>query len=104
MDHGHEYGTPENGLDDRLENLRRRFEELLGNADGCVVLAFALLIEGLRLRPAQTTETFPAGLKRRLSRVFTIPSLHSFILSILLYYVPPNFMVRSLHIYMLLHT
>jgi hypothetical protein len=34
MDHGHEYGTTENGLNLRLENLRRRFEELLGNADG----------------------------------------------------------------------
>ncbi|KAG2059760.1 hypothetical protein BDR06DRAFT_1017686 [Suillus hirtellus] len=34
MDHGHEYGTPENGLNDRLEYLRKRFEELLGNADG----------------------------------------------------------------------
>lgn len=34
IDYGHEYGTPENGLNDRLENLRRRFEELLGNADG----------------------------------------------------------------------
>lgn len=32
MDHGHEYGTPE--LDARLEQFRRRFEELLGNADG----------------------------------------------------------------------
>ncbi|KAG1826691.1 hypothetical protein EV424DRAFT_1345465 [Suillus variegatus] len=34
MDHGHQYGTPENGLNDRLEYLRKRFEELLGNADG----------------------------------------------------------------------
>jgi hypothetical protein len=34
MDHGHEYGTAENGLNNRLEQLRRRFEELLGNADG----------------------------------------------------------------------
>ncbi|KAG2154164.1 uncharacterized protein EDB93DRAFT_1248371 [Suillus bovinus] len=34
MDHGHEYGTRENGLNDRLEYLRKRFEELLGNADG----------------------------------------------------------------------
>ncbi|OAX41644.1 hypothetical protein K503DRAFT_767508 [Rhizopogon vinicolor AM-OR11-026] len=34
MDHGHEYGTPENGLNERLDNLRRRFEELLGNGDG----------------------------------------------------------------------
>ncbi|KAG1776769.1 hypothetical protein EV702DRAFT_312117 [Suillus placidus] len=34
MDHGHEYGTPENRLNDRLEHLRKRFEELLGNADG----------------------------------------------------------------------
>ncbi|OJA11345.1 hypothetical protein AZE42_04927 [Rhizopogon vesiculosus] len=34
MDHGHEYGSPENKLDDRLRELRRRFEELLGNADG----------------------------------------------------------------------
>jgi hypothetical protein len=34
IDYGHEYGTPENGLNDRLDNLRRRFEELLGNADG----------------------------------------------------------------------
>lgn len=34
MDHGHEYGTAENGLNNRLEHLRRRFEELLGNADG----------------------------------------------------------------------
>ncbi|KAG1849962.1 hypothetical protein F4604DRAFT_1687262 [Suillus subluteus] len=34
MDHGHEYGTAENGLNDHLEHLRKRFEELLGNADG----------------------------------------------------------------------
>jgi hypothetical protein len=34
MDHAHEYGTPENGLGDQLEELRRRFEELLGNANG----------------------------------------------------------------------
>lgn len=34
MDYGHEYGTLENGLNDRLEHLRRRFEELLGNGDG----------------------------------------------------------------------
>ncbi|KAG1753512.1 uncharacterized protein EDB91DRAFT_1242500 [Suillus paluster] len=34
MDHGHEYGTAENGLNDRLDQLRKRFEELLGNADG----------------------------------------------------------------------
>ncbi|KAG2113487.1 uncharacterized protein F5147DRAFT_681183 [Suillus discolor] len=32
MDKGHEYGTPE--LDAQLDHLRRRFEELLGNADG----------------------------------------------------------------------
>lgn len=32
MDSGHEYGTPE--LDARLDHLRSRFEELLGNADG----------------------------------------------------------------------
>lgn len=34
MDHGHEYGTAENGLNDELEHLRKRFEELLGNGDG----------------------------------------------------------------------
>ncbi|KAF9242851.1 hypothetical protein BU15DRAFT_19991, partial [Melanogaster broomeanus] len=34
MDHAHEYGTPENGLDERLDGLRRRFEDLLGNANG----------------------------------------------------------------------
>ncbi|KAF9242831.1 hypothetical protein BU15DRAFT_60126 [Melanogaster broomeanus] len=34
MDHAHEYATPENGLDQRVENFRRRFEELLGNANG----------------------------------------------------------------------
>ncbi|KAG2069198.1 hypothetical protein BDR04DRAFT_1119314 [Suillus decipiens] len=34
MDHAHEYGTAKNGLNDQLEHLRRRFEELLGNADG----------------------------------------------------------------------
>ncbi|KAG2117201.1 uncharacterized protein F5147DRAFT_671715 [Suillus discolor] len=34
MDHGHQYGTPENGLNLQLEYLRKRFEELLGNADG----------------------------------------------------------------------
>ncbi|KAG2363698.1 hypothetical protein BDR07DRAFT_1281702, partial [Suillus spraguei] len=34
MDHAHEYGTVKNGLNDQLEHLRRRFEELLGNADG----------------------------------------------------------------------
>ncbi|KIJ67194.1 hypothetical protein HYDPIDRAFT_107918 [Hydnomerulius pinastri MD-312] len=34
MDHAHEYGTAENGLNQRLDDLRRRFEELLGNANG----------------------------------------------------------------------
>ncbi|KAG0704075.1 hypothetical protein DFH29DRAFT_849452 [Suillus ampliporus] len=34
MDHGHEYGTPGDSLNADLEHLRRRFEELLGNADG----------------------------------------------------------------------
>ncbi|KAF8840123.1 hypothetical protein BDN67DRAFT_930923 [Paxillus ammoniavirescens] len=34
MDHAHEYGSRENGLDNRLEDLRRRFEALLGNANG----------------------------------------------------------------------
>ncbi|KAF9221097.1 hypothetical protein BS17DRAFT_785902 [Gyrodon lividus] len=34
MDHAHEYGTAENGLDRRLEDLRLRFEALLGNANG----------------------------------------------------------------------
>ncbi|KAG2743823.1 hypothetical protein P692DRAFT_20896109 [Suillus brevipes Sb2] len=33
MDHGHEYGTPGDRLNARLDQLRRRFEELLGNAD-----------------------------------------------------------------------
>jgi hypothetical protein len=33
MDHGHEYGTPGDRLNVRLDQLRRRFEELLGNAD-----------------------------------------------------------------------
>ncbi|KAG1796346.1 uncharacterized protein HD556DRAFT_1360702 [Suillus plorans] len=32
MDKGHEYGTPE--LDAQLDQLRKRFEELLGNGDG----------------------------------------------------------------------
>lgn len=34
MDSGHEYGTPGDELNARLDHLRRRFEELLGNADG----------------------------------------------------------------------
>ncbi|KAF9242833.1 hypothetical protein BU15DRAFT_72483 [Melanogaster broomeanus] len=34
MDHSHEYATPENGLDQQVDSLRRRFEELLGNANG----------------------------------------------------------------------
>ncbi|KIJ08769.1 hypothetical protein PAXINDRAFT_172775 [Paxillus involutus ATCC 200175] len=34
MDKGHLIGTAENGLDYRLDELRRRFEELLGNASG----------------------------------------------------------------------
>ncbi|KAG9312534.1 hypothetical protein JVU11DRAFT_6929 [Chiua virens] len=34
IDHAHEYATPQNQLGERLDNLRRRFEELLGNADG----------------------------------------------------------------------
>lgn len=37
MDHAHEYGAPGNRLDERLDDLRRRFEELLGNANGYVV-------------------------------------------------------------------
>ena len=38
MDHAHEYSTPENGLGNQLEDLRRKFEELLGNANGCVAV------------------------------------------------------------------
>ncbi|KAG1725729.1 hypothetical protein EDB19DRAFT_1754170 [Suillus lakei] len=34
LDHGHTHGTAENGLDRRVEELRSRFEELLGNGDG----------------------------------------------------------------------
>ncbi|KIJ67195.1 hypothetical protein HYDPIDRAFT_107920 [Hydnomerulius pinastri MD-312] len=34
MDRAHEYGTAENCLNQRLDDLRRRFEELLGNANG----------------------------------------------------------------------
>ncbi|KAG6334814.1 hypothetical protein ID866_4266 [Astraeus odoratus] len=34
MDHGHEYGTEENGLNKRIYELRQRFEELIGNSDG----------------------------------------------------------------------
>ncbi|KAG2148831.1 hypothetical protein DEU56DRAFT_926411 [Suillus clintonianus] len=34
MDHGHEYGSPGDDLNARLDHLRRRFEELLGNGDG----------------------------------------------------------------------
>lgn len=34
LDHGHTYGTAENGLNQRVEELRSRFEELLGNGDG----------------------------------------------------------------------
>ncbi|KIK41349.1 hypothetical protein CY34DRAFT_85616, partial [Suillus luteus UH-Slu-Lm8-n1] len=33
MDHGEEYGTPGDRLNARLKHLRRRFEEILGNAD-----------------------------------------------------------------------
>ena len=33
MDHAHKLSTPENDLGDRLEDQRRRFEELLGNAN-----------------------------------------------------------------------
>ncbi|KAG1834097.1 hypothetical protein EV424DRAFT_1362692 [Suillus variegatus] len=34
LDHGNEYGTAENGLNKRVEELRSKFEELLGNGDG----------------------------------------------------------------------
>ncbi|KIJ13641.1 hypothetical protein PAXINDRAFT_170339 [Paxillus involutus ATCC 200175] len=34
MDHAHEYGSTENGLNQRLDDLRQRFESLLGNANG----------------------------------------------------------------------
>ncbi|KAH0835621.1 hypothetical protein J3R83DRAFT_9369 [Lanmaoa asiatica] len=34
LDHAHEYSTPQNRLGERLDHLRRRFEELLGNANG----------------------------------------------------------------------
>jgi hypothetical protein len=33
MDHGDEYGTHGDRLDARLKHLRRRLEEILGNAD-----------------------------------------------------------------------
>lgn len=38
MDHAHEYSTPENGLSERLADMRGRFEELLGNGNGYVVI------------------------------------------------------------------
>ncbi|KAI9463879.1 hypothetical protein HD554DRAFT_2026866 [Boletus coccyginus] len=38
MDHAHEYSTPENGLGIRLEDMRRRFEEMLGNANAYVAV------------------------------------------------------------------
>jgi len=47
LDHGHEYGTPENKLDYRLIELRRRFEELLGNADGYVIYFAGIVRSGL---------------------------------------------------------
>ncbi|KAF9242834.1 hypothetical protein BU15DRAFT_60128 [Melanogaster broomeanus] len=34
LDHAHEYATPNDGLDQRVAGFRRRFEELLGNANG----------------------------------------------------------------------
>ncbi|KAH7886798.1 hypothetical protein F5I97DRAFT_1052657 [Phlebopus sp. FC_14] len=34
LDHGHVVGTPEDAFNKRLEQLRHRFEELLGNANG----------------------------------------------------------------------
>jgi hypothetical protein len=37
LDHGQTHGTSENGLDKKVEELRSRFEELLGNGDGCVL-------------------------------------------------------------------
>ena len=51
MDYAHEYGTPENGLDNRLEDLRRRFEELLGNANGYVA------VEHPRTSPSSSLRT-----------------------------------------------
>lgn len=39
IDHAHQYGTPENGLNVQLDDLRRKFEELLGNANGYVVFS-----------------------------------------------------------------
>ncbi|KAF9233220.1 hypothetical protein BU15DRAFT_54189, partial [Melanogaster broomeanus] len=34
LDHGHMLGTAANGLNRELDELRQRFEELLGNANG----------------------------------------------------------------------
>lgn len=44
MDHAHEYGTPENRLSERLEDLRQRFEELLGNANGYVTVTCLIVV------------------------------------------------------------
>ncbi|KAH7886614.1 hypothetical protein F5I97DRAFT_1019734 [Phlebopus sp. FC_14] len=34
MDHGHEYASPDNDCNRRIEEYRQRFEQLLGNASG----------------------------------------------------------------------
>jgi hypothetical protein len=49
LDHGYTYGTAENGLDKRVEEFRSRFEELLGNGDGCVLLMHLFIFPWLTL-------------------------------------------------------
>lgn len=39
LDHGHRYSAPGDSLEGTLNDLRHRFEELLGNASGLVVIA-----------------------------------------------------------------
>ena len=62
IDHAHEYSTPQNRLDERVEDLRRRFEELLGNANGYAVITYCFILPSLLMIVYRERKLSPVGI------------------------------------------